>query len=123
MNTPKWTPGPWRKAGGMASGYNVIGANNEVLATNLCSPDAHLIAAAPELFEALQLCAAVTDSFLNGQGAVTEAEMDAALSAANAAIAKAWGGKGNELESVRARNGVSPQPHGPRWRSHKRHVR
>lgn len=51
--------------------------------------DARLIAAAPDTLSALRVCAGIVDSFLNGQGAVTVDEMNAALMRADAAIAKA----------------------------------
>ena len=48
--------------------------------------NARLIAAAPDMYRALELAAPVIDSFLNGQGAVTPDEIDEALTAINAAL-------------------------------------
>lgn len=49
------------------------------------------VAHVTQLLAALDLCAAIVDSFLNGQGAVTTDEMDTALMAAQSAICKANG--------------------------------
>lgn len=53
--------------------------------------NASLLAAAPDLLNACTLAGPVIDSFLNGQGGVSEAEMDEALMAIRDALAKAYG--------------------------------
>jgi len=53
--------------------------------------NARLMAACPTLLEACQLAAPVIDSWLNGQGVVTEQEMDAALLALTRALRAAKG--------------------------------
>ena len=106
MNAKKHTPGPWLRddCSGLdcdvraASGRKValcwgLASNN---ATNYradyraeCDANAHLIAAAPELLEALQL----GKDFLIGSTAWTQAQVDELTEKICAAIAKATGGQ------------------------------
>ena len=55
MSEPKFTPGPW-KIGAYESGRMAVdGANDEEVTGWIDPEDACLIAAAPELYEALEL--------------------------------------------------------------------
>ena len=52
MSEPKWTPGPWEYGGGLVySGRDII---LDQLDSNMSNEDSHLLAAAPELYEALE---------------------------------------------------------------------
>lgn len=59
--TEQHTPGPWRKFKYKPSDddLGVEGADGYTLAEDLSLADANLIAAAPDLLEALQMCLAV----------------------------------------------------------------
>jgi len=105
--TTQFTPGPWFAELGVA--HNVVFAEKGVtcIATvhhdvlngtnkpqdynHASNANTQLIAAAPSLLEACQLAAPVIDSWLNGQGVVTEQEMDAALLALTRALRAAKG--------------------------------
>ena len=53
MSERKWTPGPWA----VRDARGIRGANGECVASTYCAApaeDAHLIAAAPELYAALE---------------------------------------------------------------------
>ena len=108
MSAKKHTPGPWLRddRSGLdcdvraASGRKValcwgLASNN---ATNYradyraeCDANAHLIAAAPELLDALRAFLRAPSVGSAGPGAVTIAVQDFNLRAARAAIAKATG--------------------------------
>ncbi|MEA3250181.1 MAG: hypothetical protein U9Q35_01155 [Pseudomonadota bacterium] len=98
MSEQRWTPGPWRQVTGV--GYCAIRTNAGVIADirfvdRQYNPfDANLIAAAPELFEALEYalpylraCAPSPRDGINQDGSVDVNCVDRAL----AAIAKARG--------------------------------
>lgn len=56
MSERKWTPGPWA----VRDARGIRGANGECVASTYCAApaeDAHLIAAAPDLYEALKRAA------------------------------------------------------------------
>ena len=83
------TPGPWRVAGitsvGSGMGYYSVATTDDTIICDLRdrpSGDAHLIAAAPELLEALAEIVAAAD----GDG---WKQLDATFARARAAIAKA----------------------------------
>ena len=92
MSEPKFTPGPWLKRTGGGAQYIVHGEHI------ICSiprsypnlkNEANLIAAAPELYEALNhLAAAVVENY--GKGWPND-DLDRAIDAAWAALAKARG--------------------------------
>lgn len=89
MSEPKWTPGPWN-ATEIPYGF-WIEAEKEWIATvhlqdESTNATARLIAAAPELYEALERCAAVCA----GQDMTKNGLIDA-LEAARAALAKVRG--------------------------------
>ncbi len=89
MNKTKFTPGPW-KIGAYESGRMAVdGANGEEVTGYIDIEDAHLIAAAPELYEALkELCRYAEDSDGCQYGTLsTKLVKDIA----NAALAKARG--------------------------------
>jgi len=55
MTERKWTPGPWVVSGGDL--HRVDGADDEAIASfymDTSDADAHLISAAPDLYEALE---------------------------------------------------------------------
>ena len=105
-HTPVWTPGPWRVSGGryIKQDYTEIGLSDDagMMIASIpggetsgpffvenraeCDANARLIAAAPELLEALEDCVAVMDRELAGLKAIQPE-----LSSARAAIAKATG--------------------------------
>lgn len=80
MNNCKWTAGPWR----LVSEEVVGGSNNTVAIIVDDGPhtadNAHLIAAAPELYEALELmvryCNMLEDELLARRCAITELCLD-----------------------------------------------
>ena len=95
--TTKHTPGPW-KIGALESGQAAVdGANGEEVTGFVSIPDAHLIAAAPELLEALERVerrARVSGECpLCRQPPEVGCSTECPLTAARAAIAKATGGK------------------------------
>ena len=90
------TPGPWMKSthGGISkysiwssSGQHIADTNTtKSIGFERCAANASLIAAAPDLLEALEDCVAVMDRELAGLKVIQPE-----LSAARAAIAKATG--------------------------------
>ena len=92
----KHTPGPWMKSthGGISkysiwssSGQHIADTNTtKSIGFERCAANASLIAAAPDLLEALEDCVAVMDRELAGLKVIQPE-----LSAARAAIAKATG--------------------------------
>lgn len=87
MNTTKHTPGPWKQESELGIGPQLLVKCNDALVARATSiEDARLIAAAPELLEALQY-ALNRISFLEG---FTEGKADPSnLPMIRAAIAKA----------------------------------
>lgn len=81
MSNENWTPGPWGDDYG-----TVLTENNDIVADNLTLEDATLIAAAPELYEALKDIAYAYRETFGLDGAY-----DPALRAAEYALAKARG--------------------------------
>ncbi len=95
MTAPKFTPGPWRydeESSGILSKHSVAPGSREVAAVNPALADqvtganARLIAAAPELYEALAACEHALRSYQYGNGAPDLAEEVA--NKASAALAK-----------------------------------
>jgi glycine/D-amino acid oxidase-like deaminating enzyme len=74
-NAPAWTPGPWTRCDGMGERYTLRADNGETLiatayfprgrknATDERKANARLIAAAPELYEALDELARMADQW------------------------------------------------------------
>ena len=87
----KHTPGPWRLAGGAGDGYALIGADNSVTCDTgfATTVDARLIAAAPELLEALKAFLRAPSSGSSGPGYSTIEVTNFNFKAARAAIEKA----------------------------------
>lgn len=90
-----FTKGPWHIADlGAVDDANIVDANgNEVLGTSewlrLSDADAHLIAAAPSLYEALEAACDAYDDACNFD--MLTAQLDQAIDAARTALAKARG--------------------------------
>ena len=85
MSETKFTPGPW-KIGAYESGRMAVdGANGEEVTGYIDIEDAHLIAAAPELYEALKLLVSYGNVFAHKSGQASPYEM------AQTALAKARG--------------------------------
>ena len=81
MSERKWTPGPWA----VKDARGIRGANGECVASTYCAApteDAHLIAAAPDLYEALERMVTMCGNF----GIV-----GSTVDAADAALTKARG--------------------------------
>lgn len=107
--TPKrpWTPGPWAKDYGLTVGHIKSTAQIDKSQTvarydilpGLLMPEAeqqanaHLIACAPELFEALEDCESGLQYILGRYGELEGVGFDRAISKARAALAKALGGQ------------------------------
>jgi hypothetical protein len=100
MDKPGYTPGPWSVAQPWNGFSEIRGGNGELVfglaagvpgekqPDEICEANARLIAAAPEMFEALQnilLCPAILDE-LNGDN-----ETNNAVAKARAALSKALG--------------------------------
>ena len=93
MTDTKWTPGPWR-AGEWGNGWTAEGEKEifsdgaeVVVVQRVLGQDAHLIAAAPELYKAL-------DNLVRWTNFVTEGDYEEepeAITEARAALAKARG--------------------------------
>jgi hypothetical protein len=89
MSAPKHTPGPW-KIGAYESGQMAVdGANGEEVTGFISPEDACLIAAAPELLEALLMMTEGT----HADGGQITMPRTGAVRAAFDAIAKATGEK------------------------------
>ena len=96
---PKWTPGPWRydrTNGSPTTGEHMIaGAKPGYLAevrdcgSGDVRANAHLIAAAPELAEAVRAALAISDKYVGDEGRT--AECQAVYDQCAAALAKARG--------------------------------
>lgn len=99
MSAPKWTPGPWR-AEPMGKVFAIRPGQTGFLLVSTCDSigydsgkylgeaeaDARLIAAAPELFEALEKCLDLAE---NSDGQSVSARLCAIVDTARAALAKA----------------------------------
>lgn len=91
-SVPKWTPGPWRwMFQGTAGRWGLVGVTGTVKVDgppdiNPNAGDMALIAAAPELYEALRLAVSV----LSGEQMTKQSLVDA-LTESRAALAKARG--------------------------------
>jgi hypothetical protein len=90
-NETKWTPGPWAVRHKKSIGRPIIQVGNPETGFFVCKcdtmEDAHLIAAAPELLEALETLLRVDDEW----HASINSEMALARYAARVALRKAKG--------------------------------
>ena len=104
MSANKHTPGPWEAVGnlvrspmvqpqGLSKGVQIAECRDAYFLshTEESKANAHLIAAAPELLDALRAFLRAPSVGSAGPGAVTIAVQDFNLRAARAAIAKATG--------------------------------
>jgi hypothetical protein len=95
MKTPKYTPGPWHSEPYGPNLTLVTDAFNGAFAAEIEGPnriaDARLIAAAPDLLEALQACYVNLDAAL--RGVVNPANDIEVANMARAALEKALGAK------------------------------
>lgn len=106
MSKPKFTPGPWwiddDNRPGMSWNRNIVHgtgenricfmAHSDNKAPERDAANAHLIAAAPELYEALERLLSLLGNYVGWRNtAAAEAEEEAAENAAHAALAKARG--------------------------------
>lgn len=87
------TPGPWytKPVGGNHGQHLVIAENSGATVAVIYNDndDARLISAAPDMYDALGEAWAVLDSYVNGQGAVSMQEIEAAHLAVHNAMEKA----------------------------------
>ena len=95
---PKWTPGPWRAVMGSRHVVDVFAGDRDVVSVygggvgfEYRDANAHLIAAAPDLYAALETLSALNDDSGPFGGEIYQDRVDRAWSAARAALAKARG--------------------------------
>ena len=90
MSERKWTPGPWA----VRDARGIRGANGECVASTYCAApaeDAHLIAAAPDLYEALEQARDTILELINARNSEAEGSDEDWVGGINAALAKARG--------------------------------
>lgn len=91
MSERKWTPGPWAVKGDRG----IRGANGECVASTYCAApaeDAHLIAAAPDLYVALEaVLGRYTDLVASGDAGHWDCEDELEVKLARVTLAKARG--------------------------------
>ena len=87
MSEPKWTPGPWKVIAGPSSFHALRGETQKQAEAN-----AHLIAAAPELYDAIELILPLARGY-RPEGQTYEARQTCRswIEAAENALAKARG--------------------------------
>ena len=105
MTDKKWTPGPWRVSDDGGFGFAVHSVDptwDTVCECNYYDGNAHLIAAAPDLYDALEKCVEELESQLHDgfDGVWHESDFEKELSLYRAALAKARG------EALIAQEGV-----------------
>ncbi len=89
----EYTKGEWRRFGGMVDGYGIVSSSGEVIIEQQAlsglenEANAHLIASAPDLYEACRhakivLARKLDDSYLNQQEELLYIELGKALAKA-----------------------------------------
>ena len=97
MKEPEWTPGPWVVEEDHAGNHTVVSARDEWVVRDMSwgpeeKHDAHLIAAAPDLYEALDVMLQQwVDLAECGDAGYWDANQDASVIQARMALAKARG--------------------------------
>lgn len=104
-----YTKGEWRRFGGMVDGYGIVSSNGEVIIEQTAlnglnnEANAHLISAAPDMYEALKDCLQLIEDMMPGVANIALQNyqiLNEAPKAGRRALAKAEGNKGeNKHES------------------------
>ena len=93
-NERKWTPGPWLVSKEFTLKAFKAGVTLRLWSSRKCADaDAHLIAAAPDLYEALEQARDTIRELINARSSEAEGSDEDWVGGINAALAKARGEK------------------------------